>query len=293
MRVFKALKKLPQSARMQLQKSLTIKRFCVDNKTAEDISKQAPFDQPDPKRNVYLDFQSTTPLDPRVLDIMLPYMTEKYGNPHSVSHSYGWEASKAVETARGHVARIINADPKDVIFTSGATESNNLAIKGVAEFYGGKKKHIITTQIEHKCVLDTCRNLETKGFEVTYLPVQTNGILDLELLEKSIRKDTLLCSVINVHNEIGVIQPISQIGKICRKNGVFFHTDAAQAIGKIPVNVEEANIDLLSISGHKVYGPKGIGGLYIRRKPRVRLVPLINGGGQERGFRSGTLPTHV
>lgn len=240
---------------------------------------------------IYLDYQATTPMDPRVLEAMLPYFTHKFGNPHSRSHSYGWEAEEAVEKARGQVAKLIGADEKEVIFTSGATESNNLAIRGVAEFYKDRKNHIVTTVTEHKCVLDTCRHLEQQGFEVTYLPVQKNGLVDLDVLRAAITDKTVVVSVMAVNNEIGVIQPLAEIGKICREKKAFFHTDAAQAVGKIPLDVEAMNIDLMSISGHKIYGPKGIGALYVRRKPRVRLVPLIVGGGQERGFRSGTLPT--
>jgi cysteine desulfurase len=240
---------------------------------------------------IYLDYQATTPMDPRVLEAMLPYFTYKFGNPHSRSHAYGWEAEEGVEKARGQVAKLIGADEKEVIFTSGATESNNLAIRGVAEFYKDRKNHVVTTVTEHKCVLDTCRHLEQSGFEVTYLPVQKNGLIDLEALKAAITDKTVVVSIMAVNNEIGVIQPLEEIGKICREKKVFFHTDAAQAAGKIPLDVEKMNIDLMSISGHKIYGPKGIGALYVRRKPRVRLVPLIVGGGQERGFRSGTLPT--
>jgi cysteine desulfurase len=240
---------------------------------------------------IYLDYQATTPLDPRVLEAMMPYFTHQFGNPHSRSHSYGWEAEEGVEKARGQVAKLIGADEKEVIFTSGATESNNLAIRGVAEFYKDRKNHIVTTVTEHKCVLDTCRHLEQQGFEVTYLPVQKNGLIDLEALRAAVTDKTVVVSVMAVNNEIGVIQPLAEIGKICREKKAFFHTDAAQAAGKIPLDVEAMNIDLMSISGHKIYGPKGIGALYVRRKPRVRLVPLIVGGGQERGFRSGTLPT--
>lgn len=243
------------------------------------------------KLPVYLDYQATTPLDPRVLEVMMPYFTEKFGNPHSRSHQYGWEAESACDEAREKIAKLINADAKDIIFTSGATESNNMAIKGVAKFYGDKKNHIITVQTEHKCVIDACRHLEQEGFTVTYLPVDNKGLINLEQLKEAITDKTLLVSVMAINNEIGVIQPIREIGKICRENGVFFHTDAAQAFGKIPLDVEADNIDLISISGHKIYGPKGIGALYIRRKPRVRMEPLINGGGQERGFRSGTLAT--
>ncbi len=239
---------------------------------------------------IYLDYQATTPMDPRVLEAMMPYFTHKFGNPHSRSHSYGWESEEGVEKARAQVAKLIGADDKEVIFTSGATESNNLAIRGVAEFYQDRKNHIVTTLTEHKCVLDTCRHLEQHGFEVTYLPVQKNGLIDLDALRAAVTDKTVVVSVMAVNNEIGVIQPLAEIGKICREKKTFFHTDAAQAAGKIALDVEAMNIDLLSISGHKIYGPKGIGALYVRRKPRVRLVPLIVGGGQERGFRSGTLP---
>ncbi|KAJ3050008.1 cysteine desulfurase [Rhizophlyctis rosea] len=236
--------------------------------------------------------QATTPTDPRVLDAMLPFMTQLYGNPHSRTHQYGWETEEAVEKARKEVADLINADPKEIIFTSGATESNNMSIKGIARFYNksGRKNHIITTQTEHKCVLDSCRVLQEEGFDVTYLPVKPNGLIDLEQLKKAIRPETALVSIMTVNNEIGVLQPIEEIGKICRSNKVFFHTDAAQAFGKIPLDVNKSNIDLMSISGHKIYGPKGIGALYVRRRPRVRLEPIQTGGGQERGLRSGTVP---
>ena len=244
-------------------------------------------------RPLYLDGAATTRVDPRVLDAMLPYFVGQYGNPHSRTHMYGWETEDAIEEARAQVAAVIGADPKEIIFTSGATESNNLAIKGVANFYSGKKRHVITTQTDHKCVLDSCRQLEQKGFDVTYLPVDSNGLVDLAKLEAAIRKDTALVSVMAVNNEIGVVQPIKEIGAICRKHKVFFHTDAAQAVGKVPIDVNEMNIDLMSISGHKLYGPKGVGALYTRRRPRVRMEPIINGGGQERGLRSGTLPTPV
>lgn len=243
------------------------------------------------KLPVYLDYQATTPMDPRAVAKMLPYFTEKFGNPHSRSHAYGWEAEEAVDIARGQVASLINTSEKEIIFTSGATESNNIAIKGVARFNKDQKNHVITVVTEHKCVLDSCRQLEQEGFEVTYLPVQKNGILDMNVLRAAIKDSTVLVSVMAVNNEIGVIQPLAEIGKICREKGVFFHTDAAQAYGKIPLDVEAMNIDLMSISGHKIYGPKGIGALYVRRRPRVRLEPIITGGGQERGMRSGTLPT--
>ncbi|KAE8420140.1 pyridoxal phosphate-dependent transferase [Aspergillus pseudocaelatus] len=246
-------------------------------------------------RPIYLDMQATTPTDPRVLDAMLPFLTGIYGNPHSRTHAYGWESEKAVEQSREHIAKLIGADPKEIIFTSGATESNNMSIKGVARFFGrsGKKNHIITTQTEHKCVLDSCRHLQDEGYEVTYLPVQNNGLIRMEDLEAAIRPETALVSIMAVNNEIGVIQPLEQIGKLCRSKKIFFHTDAAQAVGKIQLDVNKLNIDLMSISSHKIYGPKGIGACYVRRRPRVRLDPLITGGGQERGLRSGTLAPHL
>lgn len=240
---------------------------------------------------IFMDYQSTTPVDPRVLEKMLPYFTQKFGNPHSRSHAYGWEAEEACELARTNVARLINADAKEIIFTSGATESNNIALKAVGAFYKAKKNHIITVVTEHKCVLDSARHMEMDGFEVTYLPVQKNGLIDLEVLKAAIKPTTLMVSVMAVNNELGVIQPLAEIGKITREHGVFFHTDAAQAFGKIPLDVEAMNIDLMSISGHKIYAPKGIGALYVRRRPRIRLESLFSGGGQERGMRSGTLPT--
>ena len=242
-------------------------------------------------RPIYLDMQATTPTDPRVLDAMLPFFTGLYGNPHSRTHAYGWETDKAVEQAREHVANLIGADPKEIIFTSGATESNNMSIKGVARFFGrsGKKKHIITTQTEHKCVLDSCRHLQEEGFEVTYLPVQANGLVNMAELEAAIRPDTMLVSIMTVNNEIGVIQPMEEIGNLCRSKKVFFHTDAAQAVGKMPVDVNKWNVDLMSISAHKIYGPNGMGACFVRRRPRVRIDPIISGGGQERGLRSGTL----
>lgn len=240
---------------------------------------------------IYLDYQSTTPTDSRVVEAMMPYFTTKFGNPHSRSHKFGWEAEEAMEEAREQIAELIGADAREIIYTSGATEANNLAIKGVAKFYGDTKNHIITVVTEHKCVLDACRRLEQEGFKVTYLPVQANGLLDLKVLEDAITDKTALVSVMAVNNEIGVIQPLAEIGKLCRKHGVFFHTDAAQAFGKIKLDVKEMCIDLMSISGHKIYGPKGIGALYVGRKPRVRIEAIINGGGQERGMRSGTVPT--
>jgi cysteine desulfurase len=243
------------------------------------------------KLPIYMDYQATTPLDPRVFAAMTPYFMEKFGNPHSGGHKFGWEAEAACELAREQVGALINANSKEIVFTSGATESNNLALKGIAKFYGDKKNHVITVVTEHKCVLDSCRHLEREGMDVTYLPVQKNGLINLEELEKAITDKTALISIMAVNNEIGVIQPLKEIGAICRKHKVFFHTDAAQAFGKIKLDVEDMNIDLMSISGHKIYGPKGVGALYVRRKPRIRLIPIINGGGQERGFRSGTLPT--
>ncbi|KAI9826438.1 MAG: cysteine desulfurase [Phylliscum demangeonii] len=242
-------------------------------------------------RPIYLDMQATTPTDPRVLDSMLPFYTGLYGNPHSRTHAYGWETEKAIEQGRQHVADLIGADSKEIIFTSGATESNNMSIKGVMRFFGrsGKRKHVITCQTEHKCVLDSCRHLQDEGYEATYLPVQHNGLVSLEALEAAIRPDTALVSIMTVNNEIGVIQPMEEIGKICRAKRVFFHTDAAQAVGKIPVDVNKWNVDLMSISSHKIYGPKGMGACFIRRRPRVRIDPIISGGGQERGLRSGTL----
>ena len=242
------------------------------------------------KTPVYLDYQASTPMDGRVLDVMLPYLSEKFGNPHSLSHAFGWEAEEAVEVAREQIAAIIGADPKEVIFTSGATESNNLAIKGVAHFYKTRKDHVITCVTEHKCVIESCRTLEREGFNITYLPVRRNGLIDLGELSRAFTERTALVSIMAVNNEIGVIQPIAEIGALCREHGAFFHTDAAQAIGRVALDVNEMNIDLMSLTAHKVYGPKGIGALYVRRRPRVRLVPLFDGGGQERGFRSGTLP---
>ncbi|MFQ6662832.1 hypothetical protein Gotur_030552 [Gossypium turneri] len=242
-------------------------------------------------RPLYLDMQATTPVDPRVLDSMLPFYLSRYGNPHSRTHLYGWESETAVETARAQVAALIGASPKEIVFTSGATESNNISIKGVMHFYKDKKRHVITTQTEHKCVLDSCRHLQQEGFEVTYLPVGSDGLIDLDRLRKEIRPDTGLISVMAVNNEIGVVQPVEEIGQICKEFNVPFHTDAAQALGKIKVDVEKWNVSLMSLSGHKIYGPKGVGALYMRRRPRIRVEPQMNGGGQERGIRSGTVPT--
>jgi cysteine desulfurase len=240
-------------------------------------------------RPVYLDYQATTPLDARVLEVMMPYLTTHFGNPHSRTHAYGWQAEEPIDKARAQVADLIKAEAKDVIFTSGATESNNLAIKGLAAFWGDTKKHIITSNIEHKCLLESCRALE-HGFRITFLPVEKSGLIDLNKLKDAITDDTLLVSILAVNNEIGVIQPLKEIGALCREKGAYFHTDAAQAAGKIPLDVDAMNIDLMSLSGHKIYGPKGIGALYVRRKnPRVRLKALLSGGGQERNMRSGTL----
>jgi cysteine desulfurase len=244
-----------------------------------------------PRRPVYLDYQATTPADPRVVAAMLPYFFEHFGNAHSTTHPYGWLAEEAVTLAREQVADLIGAETKEIVFTSGATESNNLAIKGVADFYGSRRKHLITVATEHRCVLESCRRLEREGYALTTLPVDRQGRIDLDQLAQAITDDTLLVSVMAVNNEIGVIQPLAAIGAMCRSRGVFFHTDAAQAVGKIPLDVNAMNIDLMSLSAHKLYGPKGIGALYVRRRPRVRLAPLIDGGGQEQGLRSGTLAT--
>jgi len=241
---------------------------------------------------IYLDYSATTPVDPRVAQKMIPFLTEQFGNPASRSHAFGWEAEKAVEEAREHVAALLSADPKEIIWTSGATEGNNLAIKGAANFYKGKGKHIVTMKTEHKAVLDTVRELERQGFVATYLDPQQNGLLDLEKFKAALRPDTVLVSVMMVNNEIGVIQPIAEIGEICRSKGIIFHCDAVQAAGKIPIDLQTLKVDLLTVTAHKVYGPKGIGALYVRRKPRVRIEPQIHGGGHERGLRSGTLPTH-
>ncbi len=244
------------------------------------------------KLPIYFDYSATTPVDPRVAEKMIPYLVEKFGNPASRSHAFGWEAEAAVEEAREEVARLVNADPKEIVWTSGATESNNLALKGAANFYAGKGKHLITVKTEHKAVLDTCRELERQGFEVTYLDVKDNGLIDLEVFKAALRPDTILVSVMFVNNEIGVIQPIAEIGEICREKGIIFHVDAAQATGKVNIDLATLKVDLMSFSAHKTYGPKGIGALYIRRKPRIRLEAQMHGGGHERGFRSGTLATH-
>ena len=241
---------------------------------------------------IYLDYSATTPVDPRVAEKMIPYLVEKFGNPASRSHAFGWEAEAAVEAAREEVAKLVNADAKEIVWTSGATESNNLAIKGAANFYSSKGKHLITVKTEHKAVLDTCRELERQGFEVTYLDVQENGLIDLEVFKAALRPDTILVSVMFVNNEIGVVQPIAEIGEICREKGIVFHVDSAQATGKVEIDLSTLKVDLMSFSAHKTYGPKGIGALYIRRKPRIRLEAQMHGGGHERGFRSGTLATH-
>lgn len=244
------------------------------------------------KLPVYMDYSATTPVDPAVVQAMLPWLSDNFGNPASRSHAYGWSAEEAVEKARQQVAALVGADPREIIWTSGATESNNLAIKGAAHFYRDKGQHIVTVKTEHKAVLDTCRELEREGFEVTYLDVQENGLLDLDSFESALRPDTILASVMFVNNEIGVIQDIAAIGAICRARGIIFHVDAAQATGKVEIDLAQLPVDLMSFSAHKTYGPKGVGALYVRRKPRVRLEAQIHGGGHERGLRSGTLPTH-
>ncbi len=241
---------------------------------------------------IYLDYSATTPIDPRVVEAMIPYLSEHFGNPASRSHAYGWEAEKAVELARADVAALVNADPKEIVWTSGATESDNLAIKGAAQFYQSKGKHIITLKTEHKAVLDTCRELERQGFEVTYLDVQEDGLLNLDAFRAALRDDTTVVSVMMVNNEVGVVQPIEEIGEICRERGIIFHVDAAQATGKVEIDLQKLKVDLMSFSAHKTYGPKGIGALYVRRKPRVRLIAQMHGGGHERGMRSGTLAAH-
>jgi len=245
-----------------------------------------------PHLPIYMDYGATTPVDPRVVDAMIPWLREHFGNAASRSHAWGWEAEEAVERARKQVADLIGADPREIVWTSGATESNNLALKGAAQFYKTRGKHLITVKTEHKCVLDTMRELERQGFEVTYLDVLENGLLDLEAFKAAIRPDTILASVMFVNNEIGVIQDVEAIGRICRERGVIFHVDAAQATGKVDIDLSGLPIDLMSLASHKTYGPKGIGALYVRRKPRVRIEPQMHGGGHERGMRSGTLPTH-
>ena len=245
-----------------------------------------------PHLPIYMDYSATTPVDPRVVDKMIPYLREQFGNPASRSHSYGWDAERAVEQAREDVAALVNADPREIIWTSGATESDNLAIKGAAHFYKSKGKHVITVKTEHKAVLDTCRELEREGFEVTYLDVKPDGLIDLDVFKAALRPDTILVSVMSVNNEIGVIQDIEAIGEICREKGIVFHVDAAQATGKIEIDLNRLKVDLMSFSAHKTYGPKGIGALYVRRKPRVRIEAQMHGGGHERGMRSGTLATH-
>jgi len=241
---------------------------------------------------IYLDYSATTPVDPRVAERMIPYLTEQFGNPASRSHAFGWDAEQAVEAARDEVAALVRADPREIIWTSGATESNNLALKGAARFYVGKGKHLVTVKTEHKAILDTMRELERQGFAVTYLDVAPNGLVDLEAFRAALRPDTILASVMFVNNEIGVIQPIAELGEICRERGVLLHVDAAQATGKVEIDLARLKVDLMSFSAHKTYGPKGIGALYVRRKPRVRLEAEMHGGGHERGFRSGTLATH-
>lgn len=241
---------------------------------------------------LYLDYSATTPVDPRVVEKMIPYLREQFGNPASRSHPYGWAAEAAVEEAREQVAALVNADPREIVWTSGATESINLALKGAANFYSNKGKHIVTVKTEHKATLDTCRELERQGFEVTYLDVQENGLLDIEAFTAALRSDTVIASVMFVNNEIGVIQDIATLGDICRQRGVIFHVDAAQASGKVAIDLSALKVDLMSFSAHKTYGPKGVGALYVRRKPRVRIEAQMHGGGHERGMRSGTLATH-
>ncbi|MFZ9480249.1 MAG: IscS subfamily cysteine desulfurase [Burkholderiaceae bacterium] len=244
------------------------------------------------KRPVYLDYSATTPVDPRVVDAMLPFLREDFGNPASRSHAYGWKAEEAVEQARAHVAALVNCDPKEIVWTSGATESINLALKGAAQFYKEKGRHVITVKTEHKATLDTCRELEREGFEVTYLDVKDNGLIDWSVFEASVRPDTILVSVMFVNNEIGVIQDIARIAEFCRAKGIIVHVDSAQATGKVAIDLQRLKVDLMSFSAHKTYGPKGIGALFVRRKPRIRIEAQIHGGGHERGMRSGTLPTH-
>src|SRR5512138_2943486 len=244
------------------------------------------------KKPIYLDYSATTPVDPRVAEKMIPYLTEHFGNPASRSHSFGWETEAAVEDARANVAALVNCDPKELVWTSGATESINLALKGAAHFYKEKGKHLITVKTEHKATLDTMRELEREGYEVSYLDVAPDGLLDLARFEAALRPDTTVVSVMLVNNEIGVVQDVAAIGEICRKRGIVFHVDSAQATGKVPIDLARLKVDLMSFSAHKTYGPKGVGALYVRRKPRVRIEAQMHGGGHERGMRSGTLPTH-
>ncbi|MES2260158.1 MAG: IscS subfamily cysteine desulfurase [Pseudomonadota bacterium] len=263
------------------------------NAPEKNVAQVAPVEfKTAPHFPIYMDYSATTPIDPRVADQMIPYLREQFGNPASRSHMYGWTAEKAVEEARGHVAALVNADPREIIWTSGATESNNLALKGAAQFYKTKGKHIITVKTEHKSVLDTVRELERVGFEATYLEPQDNGLITIEQLTAAIRPDTILVSVMLVNNEIGVIQPIDEIGTLCRSKGIIFHCDAAQATGKVVIDLQKSKVDLMTFTAHKTYGPKGVGALYVCRKPRVRVEAQMHGGGHERGLRSGTLPTH-
>ena len=263
------------------------------NAPEKNVAQVAPVEfKTAPHFPIYMDYSATTPIDPRVADEMIPYLREQFGNPASRSHMYGWTAEKAVEEARGHVAALVNADPREIIWTSGATESNNLAIKGAAQFYKTKGKHIITVKTEHKSVLDTVRELERVGFEATYLEPQDNGLITVAQLEAAIRPDTILISVMLVNNEIGVVQPIDEIGTLCRSKGIIFHCDAAQATGKLAIDLQKSKVDLMTFTAHKTYGPKGVGALYVCRKPRVRIEAQMHGGGHERGLRSGTLPTH-
>lgn len=263
------------------------------NAPEKNIAQVAPVEfKTAPHFPIYMDYSATTPIDPRVADKMIPYLREQFGNPASRSHMYGWTAEAAVEEARGHVAALVNADSREIIWTSGATESNNLALKGAANFYKSKGKHIITVKTEHKSVLDTVRELERQGFDATYLDTQDNGLITIEQLEAAVRPDTILISVMMVNNEIGVIQPIKEIAAFCRKKGIIFHCDAAQATGKVAIDLQDLKVDLMTFTAHKTYGPKGVGALYVCRKPRVRIEAQMHGGGHERGLRSGTLPTH-